>query len=411
MSVAGLRYPWSVLEIPPTEDEKAIRKAYAAKLRVTRPDEDPEGFQALREARDHAMAQSRYLALPDDDGPDEPVPAEPSIVKVEEPDVPSNRPSSDVGKVEFAALFDTPEGGIVDEAPDILELLEQVGRPHPWRGLGAQWADVFEAMERAPLADHSHNMAIVLQRLLDDVRQRVGNIPDIVDWQVDTRAADWGQFGPYADILRDFESRFGILKQDTMLLEYLDDEDARDFTTALTIAAGREITPQPSQRPVINVEPIHADFVNAAWGNEPKMLEYYEAAVKKDAFSASFSWLALLFPLPFALYYRLTAIAGLVAILVAANTVFQILKARGTDVPLGGMASIVYLITAVAVAVNWRRIRVQALASRVRRLMDQQLGSQEIQERVRRAMAPSRSGMWIGVVALVAVVVARLLAR
>ena len=57
----ALRYPWSVLEISPTDDAAAIRKAYAVKLRVTRPDEDPKGFQALREARDAALAQTRYV--------------------------------------------------------------------------------------------------------------------------------------------------------------------------------------------------------------------------------------------------------------------------------------------------------------------------------------------------------------
>ena len=38
---------WEVLEIEPTTDEREIRRAYAKKLKVTRPDDDPTGYQVL----------------------------------------------------------------------------------------------------------------------------------------------------------------------------------------------------------------------------------------------------------------------------------------------------------------------------------------------------------------------------
>lgn len=47
---------WRLLEIDANSDTKAIRRAYAAKLRAIDPDEDPEAFTALREARDRALA-------------------------------------------------------------------------------------------------------------------------------------------------------------------------------------------------------------------------------------------------------------------------------------------------------------------------------------------------------------------
>ena len=51
---------WKILEINSTSDEKAIRRAYAKKLKVTRPDEDPAGYQALRAAFDEALVQAAY---------------------------------------------------------------------------------------------------------------------------------------------------------------------------------------------------------------------------------------------------------------------------------------------------------------------------------------------------------------
>lgn len=58
---------WQTLGIEPTEDQRAIKRAYAAKLKLIRPDEDPAGFQQLREARDEAIFLSRFVGEPDDD--------------------------------------------------------------------------------------------------------------------------------------------------------------------------------------------------------------------------------------------------------------------------------------------------------------------------------------------------------
>ena len=41
---------WTVLGIAPTADLVAIKKAYAARLKRTRPDDDAAAYQALRDA-------------------------------------------------------------------------------------------------------------------------------------------------------------------------------------------------------------------------------------------------------------------------------------------------------------------------------------------------------------------------
>ncbi len=50
------RWPWSELNIDPTTDAVAIKRAYAQRLKQTRPDDDAEGFQRLRAAYEAALA-------------------------------------------------------------------------------------------------------------------------------------------------------------------------------------------------------------------------------------------------------------------------------------------------------------------------------------------------------------------
>lgn len=48
-------WAFDLLGIGPDADERAVKRAYAAKLKVTRPEDDPEGFQRLVDARDTAL--------------------------------------------------------------------------------------------------------------------------------------------------------------------------------------------------------------------------------------------------------------------------------------------------------------------------------------------------------------------
>jgi curved DNA-binding protein CbpA len=46
---------WEILGIEPTGDERVIKRAYAKQLKMTRPEDDPERFQALRNAYEYAL--------------------------------------------------------------------------------------------------------------------------------------------------------------------------------------------------------------------------------------------------------------------------------------------------------------------------------------------------------------------
>lgn len=109
-------FPWSELGLPGPADERAIRRAYAARLKIVRPDVDAAGFQQLVKARDIALrmmesvsaqTQQRPIVsadlapkwdesrVPDDtprpDRAPDPLPAEtaaPVIVDIEPPEPP-----------------------------------------------------------------------------------------------------------------------------------------------------------------------------------------------------------------------------------------------------------------------------------------------------------------------------------
>lgn len=57
-----MRNAWALLDLEPGSDRAAIRRAYARKLKVTNPEDDPKGFMALREAYEWLLGHVEYAA-------------------------------------------------------------------------------------------------------------------------------------------------------------------------------------------------------------------------------------------------------------------------------------------------------------------------------------------------------------
>lgn len=55
--------PWKRLQLEPTHDAKAIRRAYAQQLKRYHPEEDPEGYQQLRQAYEQIMTEIKTHAV------------------------------------------------------------------------------------------------------------------------------------------------------------------------------------------------------------------------------------------------------------------------------------------------------------------------------------------------------------
>ncbi len=77
---------WATLDLAPTTDRSAIRRAYATRLKAMDVDADPDGFAALRDARDAALA---HAADPRPELQQEPVP-EPLFEPEEPPPPPAD---------------------------------------------------------------------------------------------------------------------------------------------------------------------------------------------------------------------------------------------------------------------------------------------------------------------------------
>lgn len=119
--MAGL--PWSELGLDGPADERTIRRAYAARLKIVRPDLDPAGFQRLVQARDaalRALEQAAPWPLP------QPAPPPDLVPKRERATPQSRTPQPD-----SPADTDRPDDTPPDEMPPPLDIERAAGSELP----------------------------------------------------------------------------------------------------------------------------------------------------------------------------------------------------------------------------------------------------------------------------------------
>lgn len=114
--------PFSILQIEPTDDSRAIKRAYAKQLKQHRPDEDPDGFQRLHQAYKQALA----MAEQDDPGPVSPLVME---SRQEESDPPRPDDNDEESSDFLRAAEDNPPPPNRD--PFVIEAPETDSPPQP----------------------------------------------------------------------------------------------------------------------------------------------------------------------------------------------------------------------------------------------------------------------------------------
>lgn len=150
---------WERLGIGPTRDIPTIKRAYALQLRSTRPDDDAQAYQALREAYERAQYWARHIPDEDDEAGDEAeedgavVAAQPEAVAVVQPPepappeaaVPAAPPAEDDAWQHEAELPD-------DETPEALvDRSYRTWREQGTEALLAGWPAIESALDRLPL--------------------------------------------------------------------------------------------------------------------------------------------------------------------------------------------------------------------------------------------------------------------
>ncbi len=156
--------PWQILDLDPdTASEKDIKRSYARRVKVTRPDQDPEGFAKLHDAYSHALF---LIGLRDNDQKSsplataEPVSIDPLLEKTEnlENEIPFPQrqstisvPATSVALSEITAAIDVLEQELKIEGRDCepaVRSLEAVLYRNPdhareWGGLVANLIETY----------------------------------------------------------------------------------------------------------------------------------------------------------------------------------------------------------------------------------------------------------------------------
>jgi len=250
--ISASDYLWKQLGVAPTTDEGAIRRAYARRLREVRPDDDPEGFQRLVEARDLALRLARRDAGRETHRSERTVELAAAAQGLAQAAEGGIRPAP--------RRIDPP--GAVESRPDgrdrttVLELLDAVlressdagahlwltGRAVPRGPSEARWQDIVERIARLSILDRSAIQPDLIRRLS---RYATDPPSEFRDWQVlrgypTDRPPEFGDWPPatwpFFDLVSKLDAEFGWRKQDRIVHDVLSRGEADRFISLLAWA-------------------------------------------------------------------------------------------------------------------------------------------------------------------------------
>lgn len=144
-------------ELP--EDRRALRKAYAKKLRTIRADEDPEGFMKLRDALEHIeflFTHNIQMTDHENQGAANDVGADTTLERVQPADINDSQPQMSPNAFDVPSpIFSTSDASSITaaEMPQIYNIIDEAisVTQDPWKRNNLDtWKDIFE---RADLED------------------------------------------------------------------------------------------------------------------------------------------------------------------------------------------------------------------------------------------------------------------
>lgn len=176
---------WRQLGLAPTDDVRAIRRAYAAKLKAIDVDRDPQAFIALREAFEQAQNEARWRQYEQAEDEDETDAVEADTGSID--DTPDDWGDSLATELDFDALERDPLAAELAFAPPA---------PNPWAPLTADDYDdharalsgllLGEHAEHWPSPEETEAMLAHWQRITRDPRmQEMSFYGDAENWFAD----------------------------------------------------------------------------------------------------------------------------------------------------------------------------------------------------------------------------------
>lgn len=194
-----MAYYYEILGLDsPPEDLKTAKKAYAQKLRATRPDEDPDGFMQLREAFDIAKQEIAYNLAHNDEADNHPAPlADSPSLDMEE--------NSKADKQDTAAQPLTASNLAAKTSPDEtsdIENIEQTGDQILMARLSKAMSDPFLKTNKAHLSAIFDDKAdLSIDEYIDfDLRLRNWLI-DIYNQWIEDKSKDKTKRRPFTPLI------------------------------------------------------------------------------------------------------------------------------------------------------------------------------------------------------------------